>query len=151
MAELLYCVRFKGQAEPEPEGSGRFRIKAAGESCHIQTTIDEEGVRGALQPVTGGFAEFESRVRMKDNDTFEEEGEIQFGEEGPSIRFVTFTPGKIEQGPEPNETRGAITYRVEGGKGQLKHASGLITANFRLGSAGEVENFQLGLLHIPEP
>jgi hypothetical protein len=105
-------------------------------------------VTGSFIPAEGGLAYFESEVRMTGADTFQENGTISFGEEDDSLKFSTVGQGYLGPQAGSPSMAGAVSWKVEGGEGQFKDATGLITSNFSVDASGQVVDHHFGVIYV---
>jgi hypothetical protein len=141
-------LQFKGSAAPVEGASNVMRAATSASPCSITTRVGPDGIRTDLQTLDGPSATFESEVTITGDTAFVESGTIRFGE-GASVRFSTVGAGYLAPSPEEGTLAGAITWRIDSGEGQLEGATGLITSNFLVGSAGEVTDNHFGLIFLP--
>lgn len=148
MERLLYALQFKGQAGPVEGREGVLKAATSAPSCRLTTTVADDGLRTELQPVDGGTAQFESEVTLTGDTSFQESGTITFGG-GNRLRFSTVGQGYLAPSPDPKQSAGAVSWRIDGGEGQLEGASGLITSNFLVSDTGEVLDNHFGVIFLP--
>ncbi len=151
MLQILYAIRFKGNATPEQGRSDTLIAKTSGDSCSMTTRIRGKEVAFNIQPLTDEHAYFESRVKVKGAGKFHEEGRIQFGENGPVLYFTTEGEGYLGLSPDPTIQNGSVVWRVIGGEGQFEGVGGYITSNFIIESGGDITDYQVGILFVPGP
>jgi hypothetical protein len=147
MRRLFYAMRFTGQVTPMGEAGGVLRAAMTSPGSVLTTTIGPDGVDGALEPLPGEEATFESEVVFTGESAFIEAGSIAFGN-GHRLHFTTVGSGFLGPSPDPSLKQGSVMWRVEGGEGQFAGADGLITSNFFLGDAGEVADHHFGVLFV---
>ncbi|MHB8575366.1 MAG: hypothetical protein ACYDCQ_08545 [Dehalococcoidia bacterium] len=148
MAQLLYALQFTGTATPVSDSPLVMKAATSAPSATITTTVSASGVQGAVEPVAGESAQFESRVTMTGDATFEEHGSISFGA-GNRLHFSTRGEGYLGPSAREGLSTGAVLWKVESGEGQLAGVSGYITSNFSVSATGAVVDHQLGVLFIP--
>jgi hypothetical protein len=141
-------MQFKGRAVPANEAGTVLKATTAAPSCTITTEIGTNGVRGSLQPTSGGQARFESQVTFTGESSFQEEGSITFGDTQHRLYFSTVGQGYIGSSVDPQLKHGSVIWKVERGEGQFAGATGLITSNFFVSSTGEVTDNHYGVLFI---
>ncbi len=146
MKRVTYSLQFKGNGVPGDGGTLDVRATASG--SNLRTTIGDGGVSAALEPVSGGEAQFESHVKMIGDANFDESGRIRFGPAG-SILFSTVGQGHLGPSAEKGLTHGSVIWKVESGDGKLAGATGLIVSNFVFNEAMEVTDTHLGILFVP--
>ncbi len=147
MREIIYCMQFKGTATPGGE-SGVMKATTSATSCSVKTIVGPDGVTCTFIPAEGGLAYFESVVRMTGADTFLEDGTISFGEGDHSLKFGTVGQGYLGPQEGSNSMAGAVSWKVEGGEGQFKDATGLITSNFSVDGTGQVVDHHFGVIYV---
>ena len=148
MRQLVYAMRFTGQATPaSPDG---MVLKAAriAPSSSVTSTVGPAGLAGTLEPAAGGNATFASEVTFTGATSFQEVGTIAFGA-GHLLRFATVGSGYLGPSPDPARKHGTVSWRVEGGEGQFAGASGLITSNVVVGEDLAITDHHLGVLFLP--
>jgi hypothetical protein len=148
MAQLVYVLQFKGTAMPVDGAPNVMRAATSAAPCSVTTRVGPDGIRTELQALDGPNATFESEVTITGDTEFVESGTIRFGD-GASVQFSTVGNGYLAPSPEQGTMAGAVTWRIDGGTGQLEGASGLITSNFTVGSAGEVTDNHFGVMFLP--
>jgi hypothetical protein len=155
MKQVIYALQFRGQALPDPESPGVVNVRATAPTSTITTRVGDGGVRGAVHapepaagPGAGGQATIEAEVRFTGEQTYHETGTITFGPNGHRLRFSSAAEGIIGPSADPERRAGAVVWRIDGGEGQFAGASGLITANFTVGSAGDLTVNQFGVIYV---
>jgi hypothetical protein len=157
MRQIIYMMQFTGQVTPVGTSPSVMKAAMTAASCTMTTVVGPDGLRGTLEPASGGHATFESEVTFvggfessevtsAGEGGFKETGTITFGEGGNRLRFSTIGQGYIGPSTEPNLKQGAVMWQVEGGEGQFEGARGLITSNFTVSEAGEVTDHQTGVI-----
>jgi hypothetical protein len=148
MAQILYTMQFKGKAAPANDAGTVLKATTTASSCTITTVVGAAGVNGSIQPVSGAQARFESQVTFTGDTVFQEEGTITFGDNQHRLYFSTVGQGSLEPSADPHLKHGAVIWKVERGEGQFAGATGLITSNFFVNSAGEVTDNHFGVLFV---
>jgi len=148
MRELIYAMRFTGQAVPASADGTVLRAETTAPSLALTATVDEQGLTGELCPVAGREAAFESEVTFTGERAFQEVGTIAFGN-GHRLRFSTVGTGHLDASADRARKHGAVTWRVDGAEGQFGGASGLITSNFFVGDDLVVADHHFGILFLP--
>ncbi len=148
MREIIYAMRFTGQATPVGDVGGVFRTVTSSPGSVMTSTLGPAGLAGSLEALPGGEAAFEAEVTLSGESSFLESGAITFGE-GHRLHFTTVGSGYLAPSPDPTRRQGAVSWRVEGGEGQFAGASGLITSNFFVGDDLTVTEHHFGVLFVP--
>lgn len=146
MRQIIYVMRFHGQASPA--GENKMKASTAAPSCNIRTTVSAGGVSGDIGRAEGGAASFESEVTLTGGTGFQESGTITFGEGGHRIRFSTVGEGYLNSSADPELSHGAVTWKIDSGEGQFEGATGLITSNFTVSGKGEVVDNHFGVIFV---
>lgn len=147
MKRIIYAMLFKGGAAPGA-AANKLKVNAAGPSCVLTSVIGPKGVDGTVETAPAGNAQFESEVTMTSEGRFQESGSITFGEGGHRLRFKSIDDGHFGVAPDPAWKQGCVNWRVEGGDGQFAGAAGIITSNFLFNDAGEVADYQFGVIYV---
>lgn len=117
----------------------------------MQTVVGPMGAETTLQPAEGDLAFLEAEIRLSGQDAFEGSGVLAFGDEGEhSLRFSTSKSGQLGPSAVPGVLAGAVSWRVDGGDGRFASASGFITSTFTVTESGELNEYQCGLVFIPD-
>jgi hypothetical protein len=148
MREVIYAMRFSGQAEPVGDVGNVLRAATSAPSSTLTATVGAEGLEGTLAAIPGGEATFESEVTFTGETSFQETGTITFGE-GHRLRFSTVGSGYLAPSADPGRKHGTVMWRLEGGEGQFAEASGLITSNFFVDDRLGVVDHHFGVLLLP--
>ncbi len=148
MRQVVYALRFTGQAEPVGHVGNVLRAATSAPSSTLTSTVDADGLTSTLVPAPGAAATFASEVTFTGETSFLEIGTITFGE-GHTVRFSTVGSGYLAPSADPRRKQGTVMWRVEGGEGQFAGASGLITSNFFVDEALGVEDHHFGVLLVP--
>jgi hypothetical protein len=148
MKQIIYVMRFKGQAAPVAGSATVIKATTSAPSCTVTTTVGADGVDAVWTPNAGGNAYFESEARITGETSFLEAGTIRFGDANHVLRFSTVEQGYLGASPDPKLKSGAVTWRIESGQGQFKDANGYITSNFTLDEAGQVTDHHFGVVFI---
>jgi hypothetical protein len=139
MKELVFALQFSGAAEPVPGSTTRLRAKTSASGQTLRSVIKPDGVQAAIEPAGGDKAIFESEVDIVGEGRFVESGTITYGHAG-KVRFTTVGHGILGPAPQAGVQRGAVIWQVVEGDGRFRGAEGLITSNFTVGQAGEVQD-----------
>jgi hypothetical protein len=151
MRQVIYAMHFRGQTSPSGEDTKILKIASSGTSCRMDTVVTPTGVETTLHSTPGDLAFLEAEVRLTEKHGFEGEGVLTFGDEGEhGISFKTVEAGHLGPSPLPSVMSGTVSWRVEGGSGRFKAATGFIASTFTLSEAGELSDYHCGLLFIPD-
>jgi hypothetical protein len=148
MREVIYAMRFTGQAEPVGAVGNVLKAATSASSSRLTSSVGADGLTGTLAPAPGAAATFESEVTFTGETSFQEVGTIRFGERH-SLRFSTLGSGYLAPSSDPTRKQGTVMWRVEGGEGQFAEASGLITSNFFVDEGLGVVDHHFGVLLVP--
>lgn len=151
MGELVYTMHFRGQLSRSLENDSILKLASSGTSCCMDTVVGPTGPHTTLRPAEGDLAFIDSEVRLTGGDTFEGSGVLTFGDDGEhAVHFSSIQSGHLRPGIAPGVMAGAVSWRVEGGSGRFKSASGFITSTFTLKDSGELSDYHCGLIFFPE-
>lgn len=145
MQQLVYALQFRGHAAADSETV--FHVEERAASASITTVVNSGGLTGGFDPAAKVEATFHSRVELRTDGTFLEDGAISFGPVH-RIHFRTRVPGWVADSPDPRVRHGTVTFEVVSGEGQFDGAAGIITSNFTIAADGEVTENQIGVLYI---
>jgi hypothetical protein len=148
MRDVIYAMRFTGQAEPVGTAGTVLKAATSAPSSTLTSVVGVDGLTGTLEPAAGDAATFTSEVAFTGETSFQETGTIAFGD-GNTLRFATVGSGYLGPSADPERKQGAVTWRVEGGEGQFAGASGLITSNFFVDAQLGVVDHHFGVLLLP--
>jgi hypothetical protein len=148
MREVLYAMRFTGQAKPLGEVGNVLKAATTAPSSMLSSTVGPDGLTGTLTTAPGDEATFASEVTFTGETSFLEIGSIGFGD-GHSLRFSTVGSGYLAPSADPARKHGTVMWRVDGGEGQFAAASGLITSNFFVDEGLGVVDHHFGVLLLP--
>jgi hypothetical protein len=147
MREIIYAMRFTGQATPVGTDSNMLKAATTAPSVTLTSTVGTDGLAGELRPADGGEAVFASEVTFTSETAFQETGTIAFGD-GNVLRFGTVGSGYLGGSADPARKHGTVMWRVEGGEGQFAGATGLITSNFFVGENLAVTDHHFGVIFV---
>jgi hypothetical protein len=147
MREVIYAMRFTGQATPVGTAGNVLKAATTAPSSTLTSSVGPDGLTGGLQPAAGGEATFASEVTFTDEQSFLEVGTIAFGV-GNVLRFSTVGSGYLGASADPARQHGTVMWRVDGGEGQFAGATGLITSNFFVGENLEVTDHHFGVIFL---
>jgi hypothetical protein len=148
MQQIVYAIQFKGQATPAEGNAGVIHVRSVAASASISAVVNKGGITGGFDPAAVADVAFESQATLLAANGFEERGTITFGDQGHSLRFTTVGQGWMGPSPDPALQQGSVTWKVEGGTGQLDGVQGLITSNFTIALDGEVSDYQMGVIYL---
>ena len=148
MREVIYAMRFSGQAEPAGEVGNVLKATTSAPSSTLSSSVGRDGLTGVLTPASGGEASFTSEVTFTGETSFLETGTIGFGN-GNQVRFSTVGSGYLAPSADPGRKHGTVMWRIEEGTGQFAGASGLITSNFFVDEQLGVIDHHFGVLLLP--
>lgn len=148
MHQMIYAMRFTGQAEPVGDVGNVLRAATSAPSSTLTSTVGPEGLMGTFTAAPGEDATFASEVTFTGETSFLESGTIGFGN-GHRLRFTTVGSGYLAPSADPGRKHGTVMWRVEGGEGQFAGASGLITSNFFVDAGLGVVDHHFGVLLLP--
>ena len=148
MHEVIYAMRFTGQAEPVGEVGNVLKAATSAPSSTITCTVGTDGLTGTLTSVPGQEAAFASEVTFTGETSFQEVGTITFGA-GNTLTFSTVGSGMLAPSADPSRKHGTVMWRVDHGEGQFAGATGLITSNFFVDDHLAVTDHHFGVLLLP--
>jgi hypothetical protein len=147
MHELIYALRFTGQATPSSADGTVLKAETTAPSSTVTTSVGSDGLTSAVRPEPGGKATFTSEITFTGETSFQEVGTIGFGE-GHLLRFTTVGSGYLSASVDPARKHGTVMWRVDGGEGQFAGASGLITSNFFVGEDLTITDYHFGVIAL---
>lgn len=148
MRQIVYAMRFSGQASPVGTTGSVLHASTTAPSTVLTSRVDPEGLTGGLEALPGGEAVFTSEVTFSSESDFLETGTIAFGDDH-RLRFSTIGQGYLGPSADPGRKHGTVMWRVDGGTGQFAEASGLITSNFFVDEGLGVVDHHFGVLLLP--
>jgi hypothetical protein len=148
MRQIIYSMHFQGRSSRAAGEARLIKTSESATSCTLRTTISAEGVECRQEAVDGDLAFLESEIQITGRESFSERGTISFGEDHV-LRFSTVHDGHLGPSACPETVAGAANWRVDGGEGQFAEATGLITSNFTITDAGEINDYHLGIIFVP--
>jgi hypothetical protein len=148
MREVLYAMRFSGQAEVASADGNVLRAATRAPSSTLTSRVGPNGLTSTLAPAPGEETTFTSDVTFTGETSFLEVGDITFGE-GNTLRFSTVGSGYLAPSADPTRKQGTVMWRVDQGEGQFAGASGLITSNFFVDESLGVVDHHFGVLLLP--
>jgi hypothetical protein len=150
MPQLIYILHFRGTASRSGENSTVLRATSSGTSCTITSIIRAAGLETTIKAAEGDLAFLESELQITAPDSLTGRGTLTFGDESEhSMRLLTVGRGHFGPTTEPGIVAGTVSWRVDGGMGQFAAATGFIASTFTLNDAGEVSEYQCGLIFLP--
>jgi len=158
MRRIRYVMEFTGRGEQRADGENIWITASSAPSAQFSTMVGAGGVDAAMTEVAGGRAQFDSEVVAADGGPlepgkpFREYGTIAFGPDHV-LRFDTVGTGRMDLvGPDSGDDdglmQGGIVWKVEGGTGMFEGATGIITSNFAVDSAGDVTDYHVGVIYV---
>jgi len=147
MHELIYAMRFVGQATPMSADGNVLKATTSAPSSALTATVGPSGLSSTLCPVDGGAATFVSEVTFTGTTRFREVGTIGFGA-GRLLRFSTVGNGYLDTSSDKTRKHGAVVWRIDEGEGQFAGATGLITSNFFVGDDLTVTDHHFGVIFL---
>ena len=129
MAELVFAVEMKGTLAPVEGKDGSFTFRASGTGPNGEQVTNESDV-------------------MMLEQGFKETGTLEYAGRG-KVFFETVGVGDIGPSPVPDLSAGAVLWRITGGEGEFKGASGYITSNFTCTAAGEAVDNNYVRMFLP--
>ena len=148
MREVIYALRFSGQAAPVGEVGNVLKATTSAPSSTLSSTVGADGLTGTLAPTAGDAATFTSEVTFTGETSFLEIGTIGFGD-GNQVRFSTVGSGYLAPCADPTRKQGTVMWRIEEGTGQFAGANGLITSNFFVDEGLRVVDHHFGVVLLP--
>ena len=145
MHELIYAMRFVGQATPTSADGNVLKATTSAPSSALTATVGSSGLSSTWCPVDGGAATFASEVTFTSKTGFREVGTIGFSE-GHLLRFSTVGNGYLDASADETRKHGAVVWRIDAGEGQFAGATGLITSNFFVGDDLTVTDHHFGVI-----
>ena len=149
MRQVVYALRFTGQATPASSDGNLLTVSATAPGATLTTSVDASGLVGALEPAEGGEATFASEVTITGGTSFQAIGTLVVGD-GNVLRVATVGNGYLGPGPDSAARYGSVAWRVEHGDGQFAGACGLITSNLVIDADLRLIDHHLGVLFLTE-
>jgi hypothetical protein len=135
MEPTVFALRFRGEAvELDP---GRFWAET-----RAAVGLDPLEWLDAVEALC------RRELVLSDDGSFVQTGEISFGRDD-SITFRA--QGELGASPQARLRHGTAVLEVTGGRGRLAGARGLVTSNFLLSDAGDLNDHHFGLLFLERP
>ena len=148
MQELVYALRFCGEARHVGIDGNILKTATSAPGCTIRSRVGIDGLRGSMHAILGAEAICESELVFTGATAFQEAGAIRFGPGGHRLRFSTIGSAFLGPAKDDRSRLGAAIWRVDGGEGQFAGATGLIASTFIVNDAGEVTDHQLGVVYV---
>jgi hypothetical protein len=148
MRQLVYALRFTGQAVPSGTVGNMLKVATFAPSCMMSSHIDRNGLSSSFATTGGRTAIFECEIIFTGESSFLETGTIWFGDAN-WLQISTVGSGYLEANTNSGNRHGTVMWRVEESVGQLTGARGLITSNFLITDDLMVIDHQLGVLMLP--
>ncbi|MBI1779118.1 MAG: hypothetical protein HYR63_27610 [Proteobacteria bacterium] len=146
MAPIIFALQYAGPVKPIAKVPGVLRVKLTASSCRIETAIGPKGVASSIAKIPGGKAVLDSIVTVTGEATFIESGTLTFGRGGTTLTFSTVGQAAIGPSADPKLTSGAAIWKVTGGTGQFKGATGYVIGNFFATDKGEATDTQVAVI-----
>lgn len=150
MRQLLYVMQFRGRVIGNDNTYRSLRTTAFAPSCTTTTVIGAAGLSCAIEPVAGERATFESQMSTDEANRLRGVATVTFGAASHRLYLSVFGHSDLD-GTASSPSHRSIAWKVERGEGQFAGASGLITSNLVVGSAGELTDSQLGVIFLGSP
>lgn len=147
MHELIYAMRFSGQATPTSADGNVLKAATSAPSSALTATVGPSGLSSTVRRADGGEATFASEVTFTSKTSFQEVGTIGFGE-GHLLRFATVGSGYLDTSADETRKHGAVVWRIDDGEGQFAGATGLITSNFFVSDDLTVTDHHFGVIFL---
>lgn len=148
MRQIMYALRFAGQATPAGPDGNVLHARTSSPSSTMTSRVGANGLDGAIDATPGDTATFTSEVTFTSDTEFLETGAITFGD-GHVLHFSTVGSGCLLPSADPARKHGAVMWRVDRGEGQFAGASGLITSNFFVDGQLGVVDHHFGVILVP--
>lgn len=148
MTELIYAMRFTGQAEPASDDGKVLRAATSAPSSSLTSRVGGGGLETDLASAAGEDAAFTSEVTFTGPTSFQETGTITFGA-GNTLHFSTVGSGYLAPSADPDRQHGTVMWRIDRGEGQFTGATGLITSNFFVDGQLRVTDHHFGVILLP--
>ncbi len=149
MREVVFALEFRGRGGPVEGSPNKRQARTTAPSQALRAVLGPDGVRPAVEPISGESAVLESRVERFPDGTFVEDGTITYGTAG-SISFDTVGRGHVAPAADGRGSHGVVMWRITGGDGRFAGAQGLITSNFTVTPDGQVTDDHFTRLYLPE-
>ena len=149
MRQLVYVMHFRGQASPSADNDKVLRITSSGTSSTMETTVGAQGVDMVHHAAPGDLAFLEAEIHMTTPDSLNGSGVLTFGDEGEhELKLDSMHYGHLRRTSLSGLMAGSVSWQVSGSKGRFAGASGVITSTFTLSDAGELNEYQCGLVFL---
>lgn len=148
MRQMMYALRFTGQAIPAGPDGNVLHASTSSPSSTITSQVGTDGLIGTIEGTAGDEATFTSEVTFTSATDFLETGTITFGD-GNTLHFSTVGSGYLAPSGDPQRKHGTVMWRVDQGEGQFAGASGLITSNFFVDEKLGIVDHHFGVLLVP--
>jgi hypothetical protein len=147
MRQLVYVMRFTGQASPVGLNGGVLVVKAtATRPMHV--TFGREDPASPLTVISAGKAVLDAEMTLTGATSFQAVGTIAF-DTGNRLWGGTVGSGYLGASADPLLRHGAVVRGIDGGSGRFAEATGLIASNFIVDDDGEFTDYHLGVIFIP--
>jgi hypothetical protein len=135
MEPTVFALRFRGEAVELDRGRFWAETRAAG-------GLDRLAWLDAVEALC------RRELVLSDDGSFVQTGEISFG---PDDSITFRAQGELGASPQARLRHGTAVLEVTGGRGRLAGARGLVTSNFLLSDAGDLNDHHFGLLFLERP
>jgi hypothetical protein len=135
MEPTVFALCFRGEAVELDRGRFWAETRAA-------------GVLDRLEWLDAVEALCRRELVLSDDGSFVQTGEISFG---PDDSITFRARGELGASPQARLRHGTAVLEVTGGRGRLAGARGLVTSNFLLSDAGDLNDHHFGLLFVERP
>ena len=116
MRQIVYAMRFTGQATPVGPTATSYAPVPPRWSTSITSRVDSDGLIGTLEALPGGEASLALEVTFTSESDFLETGAISFGD-GHLLRFSTIGSGYLGPSADPTRKHGTVMWKVDEGEG----------------------------------
>lgn len=142
---LAYALEFRGEALPDDDGLV-FRARAP--SGTIETRVARDGVSSLH--IVDDLAEeamLQARLAFRADGSFTARTTLDFGH-GHRLFIETAGEGRLGDSADEHLRHGTAVFRVAGGVGQFRGATGQVTSNFVLSDTGDLTDRQVGIVFL---
>jgi hypothetical protein len=147
MTTLTYALQFRRP----PKGAGPEQ-NATASSISMVCKITSNGVSSEIKTIAGLTATLRNQFALNNTQNlFFEWGTIEFGSSANSLQFSSVGAGELLSDVKAGKySHGVVMWKVTGGSGAFKGATGAITSNFLVDlDTDELIDNQFHLIHLP--